>query len=90
MDMVSFKFKKEVLTHPQPSDMHVLFLHYCSCSSVLLWDGTLQEDTVCGVGLRKLLNRYLLLNLFNTPPGPENIEKCKEVKGLISMGTDVV
>ena len=51
---------------------------------------TVQEDTVRGVGLSKLLNRYLLLNLFNTPPGPENIEKCKEVKGLISMGTDVV
>uniref|UniRef100_A0A8V0XZB1 GCF C-terminal domain-containing protein n=1 Tax=Gallus gallus TaxID=9031 RepID=A0A8V0XZB1_CHICK len=48
-------------------------------SKVLLWDGTVQEDTVRGVGLSKLPNRYLLLNLFNTPPGPENIEKCKEV-----------
>uniref|UniRef100_A0A8V0XUJ3 GCF C-terminal domain-containing protein n=1 Tax=Gallus gallus TaxID=9031 RepID=A0A8V0XUJ3_CHICK len=48
-------------------------------SKVLLWDETVQEDTVRGVGLSKLLNRCLLLNLFNTPPGPENIEKCKEV-----------
>ncbi|XP_019468996.1 GC-rich sequence DNA-binding factor 2 isoform X3 [Meleagris gallopavo] len=48
-------------------------------SNVLLWDGIVQEDTVRDLGLSKLLNRYLLLNLFNTPPGPENIEKCKEV-----------
>ena len=32
MDMVSFEFKKEVLRHPQQSNVHVLFLHYCSCS----------------------------------------------------------
>nr|NP_001376457.1 chromosome 3 open reading frame, human C2orf3 [Gallus gallus] len=48
-------------------------------SNVLLWDGIVQEDTVRDLGLSKLLNRYLLLNLFSTPPGPENIEKCKEV-----------
>uniref|UniRef100_A0A8C9FM99 GC-rich sequence DNA-binding factor 2 n=1 Tax=Pavo cristatus TaxID=9049 RepID=A0A8C9FM99_PAVCR len=48
-------------------------------SNVLLWDGVVQEDAVRDLGLGKLLNRYLLLNLFGTPPGPENIEKCKEV-----------
>ncbi|XP_065586491.1 intron Large complex component GCFC2 isoform X2 [Cyrtonyx montezumae] len=48
-------------------------------SNVLLWDGIVQEDTVRDLGLSKLLNRYLLLNLINTPPGPDNIEKCKEV-----------
>uniref|UniRef100_A0A8C3M1L0 GC-rich sequence DNA-binding factor 2 n=1 Tax=Chrysolophus pictus TaxID=9089 RepID=A0A8C3M1L0_CHRPC len=48
-------------------------------SNVLLWDGIVQEDTVRDLGLSKLLNRYLLLNLFNTTPGPENIEKCKEM-----------
>ncbi|NXW82873.1 GCFC2 factor, partial [Alopecoenas beccarii] len=48
-------------------------------SNVLLWDGIVQEDTVRDLGLSKLLNRYLLLNLLNTPPGPDNIEKCKKV-----------
>ncbi|NXE23799.1 GCFC2 factor, partial [Ardeotis kori] len=48
-------------------------------SNVLLWDGILQEDTVRDLGLSKLLNRYLLLNLLNTPPGPDNIEKCSKV-----------
>ncbi|GAB0185426.1 intron Large complex component GCFC2 [Grus japonensis] len=48
-------------------------------SNVLLWDGIVQEDTVRDLGLSKLLNRYLLLNLLNTPPGPDNIEKCNKV-----------
>ncbi|KFP26279.1 GC-rich sequence DNA-binding factor 2, partial [Colius striatus] len=48
-------------------------------SNVLLWDGIVQEDTVRDLGLSKLLNRYLLLNLANTPPGPDNIEKCNKV-----------
>ncbi|NXL68343.1 GCFC2 factor, partial [Chordeiles acutipennis] len=48
-------------------------------SNVLLWDGIVPEDTVRDLGLRKLLNRYLLLNLLNTPPGPDNIEKCNKV-----------
>ncbi|KFO86586.1 GC-rich sequence DNA-binding factor 2, partial [Buceros rhinoceros silvestris] len=48
-------------------------------SNVLLWDGIVQEDTVRDLGLRKLLNRYLLLNLINMPPGPDNIEKCNKV-----------
>ncbi|OPJ73648.1 GC-rich sequence DNA-binding factor 2 isoform B [Patagioenas fasciata monilis] len=48
-------------------------------SNVLLWDGIVQEDTVRDLGLSKLLNRYLLLNLLNTPPGLDNIEKCKKV-----------
>ncbi|XP_062429185.1 intron Large complex component GCFC2 isoform X2 [Rhea pennata] len=48
-------------------------------SNILLWDGIVQEDTVCDLGLSKLLNRYLLLNLLNTPPGPDNIEKCNKV-----------
>ncbi|NWS69412.1 GCFC2 factor, partial [Crotophaga sulcirostris] len=48
-------------------------------SNVLLWDGIVQEDTVRDLGLSKLLNRYLLLNLINTPPGLDNIEKCSKV-----------
>ncbi|XP_029892950.1 intron Large complex component GCFC2 isoform X3 [Aquila chrysaetos chrysaetos] len=48
-------------------------------SNVLLWDGIVQEDTVRDLGLSKLLNRYLLLNLLNTPLGPDNIEKCTKV-----------
>ncbi|KAM6123388.1 intron Large complex component GCFC2 isoform 3-T3 [Pterocles gutturalis] len=48
-------------------------------SNVLLWDGIVQEDTIRDLGLSKLLNRYLLLNLLNTPPGPDNIERCKKV-----------
>ncbi|XP_054239478.1 intron Large complex component GCFC2 [Indicator indicator] len=48
-------------------------------SNVLLWDGIVQEDTLRGLGLNKLLNRYLLLNLLNTPPGLDHIEKCNKV-----------
>ncbi|XP_010016323.1 PREDICTED: GC-rich sequence DNA-binding factor 2, partial [Nestor notabilis] len=48
-------------------------------SNVLLWDGIVQEDTVRDLGLSKLLNRYLLLNLLNTPPGPDNTVKCRKV-----------
>ncbi|XP_025948109.2 intron Large complex component GCFC2 isoform X2 [Dromaius novaehollandiae] len=48
-------------------------------SNILLWDGIVQEDTVYDLGLSKLLNRYLLLNLLNIPPGPDNVEKCKKV-----------
>ncbi|NWI11046.1 GCFC2 factor, partial [Crypturellus soui] len=48
-------------------------------SNILLWDGIVPEDTVCDLGLSKLLNRYLLLNLLNTPPGPDNTEKCSKV-----------
>ncbi|NWX07570.1 GCFC2 factor, partial [Caloenas nicobarica] len=52
-------------------------------SNVLLWDGIVQEDIVRDLGLSKLLNRYLLLNLLNTPPGPDNIEKCKKVAACL-------
>ncbi|XP_064506741.1 intron Large complex component GCFC2 isoform X2 [Pseudopipra pipra] len=48
-------------------------------SNVVLWDGIVQEDKVRDLGLSKLLNRYLLLNILNTPQGPDNIEKCKKV-----------
>ncbi|XP_030902447.2 intron Large complex component GCFC2 isoform X2 [Melopsittacus undulatus] len=48
-------------------------------SNVFLWDGIVQEDTICDLGLSKLLNRYLLLNLLNTPPEPDNIVKCHKV-----------
>ncbi|KFP81533.1 GC-rich sequence DNA-binding factor 2, partial [Apaloderma vittatum] len=48
-------------------------------SNILLWDGIVQEDIVRDLGLSKLLNRYLLLNLLNTPPGLDNIEKCNKV-----------
>ncbi|KAJ7399699.1 GC-rich sequence DNA-binding factor 2 [Pitangus sulphuratus] len=48
-------------------------------SNVVLWDGIVQEDKVRDLGLSKLLNRYLLLNITNTPLGPDNIEKCKKV-----------
>ncbi|NXY88773.1 GCFC2 factor, partial [Alcedo cyanopectus] len=48
-------------------------------SNVLLWDGIVQENTVRELGLGKLLNRYLLLNLLHTAPGPDHTEKCKKV-----------
>ncbi|NXL90442.1 GCFC2 factor, partial [Alectura lathami] len=48
-------------------------------SNVLLWDGIVQDDVLRDLGLSKLLNRYLLLNLLNTPPGLDNTKKCKEV-----------
>ncbi|RLW12241.1 hypothetical protein DV515_00000648 [Chloebia gouldiae] len=48
-------------------------------SNVVLWDGIIQDDKVRDLGLSKLLNRYLLLNILNTPPGPDNIEKCNKV-----------
>uniref|UniRef100_A0A8C8B7I9 GC-rich sequence DNA-binding factor 2 n=1 Tax=Otus sunia TaxID=257818 RepID=A0A8C8B7I9_9STRI len=48
-------------------------------SNVVLWDGIVQEDTLRDLGLSKLLNRYLLLILLNTPPGPDHTEKCNKV-----------
>lgn len=57
-------------------------------SNVLLWDGIVQEDTVRDLGLSKLLNRYLLLNLLNTPPGLDNIEKCNKVKDNMYIGRE--
>lgn len=57
-------------------------------SNVLLWDGIVQEDTVRDLGLSKLLNRYLLLNLLNTPLGQENIEKCTKVKDSMYIGIE--
>ncbi|NXX61062.1 GCFC2 factor, partial [Scopus umbretta] len=48
-------------------------------SNILLWDGIVQEESVRDLGLSKLLNRYLLLNLLNAPPGPDNIEKLNKV-----------
>ncbi|XP_053919115.1 intron Large complex component GCFC2 isoform X2 [Cuculus canorus] len=55
-------------------------------SNVLLWDGIVQEDTIRDLGLSKLLNRYLLLNLINTPPGPDNVEKCRKVVACFPEG----
>ncbi|NWZ18204.1 GCFC2 factor, partial [Agelaius phoeniceus] len=48
-------------------------------SNVVLWDGIVQEDKLRDLGLSKLLNRYLLLNILNTPLGPDNIKKCDKV-----------
>ncbi|KAM7060976.1 intron Large complex component GCFC2 [Acridotheres tristis] len=48
-------------------------------SNVVRWDGIVQEDKVRDLGLSKLLNRYLLLNILNTPLGPDNTEKCNKV-----------
>ncbi|KFU98794.1 GC-rich sequence DNA-binding factor 2, partial [Tauraco erythrolophus] len=48
-------------------------------SNVLLWDEIVQEDTLRDLGLSKLLNRYLLLYLLNTPLGLDNIEKCDKM-----------
>ncbi|XP_074751639.1 intron Large complex component GCFC2 isoform X2 [Athene noctua] len=53
-------------------------------SNVLLWDGIVQEDTLRDLGLSKLLNRYLLLILLNTPPGPDHTEKCNKVVACFS------
>ncbi|OWK55805.1 GC-rich sequence DNA-binding factor 2 [Lonchura striata] len=54
-------------------------------SNVVLWDGIVQDDKVRDLGLSKLLNRYLLLNILNTPLGPDNIEndETKEVLLLL-------
>ncbi|NXN84788.1 GCFC2 factor, partial [Bombycilla garrulus] len=48
-------------------------------SNVVLWDGIIPEDKVRDLGLSKLLNRYLLLNILNTPLGLDSIEKCNKV-----------
>ncbi|OCT79045.1 intron Large complex component GCFC2 [Xenopus laevis] len=47
--------------------------------NILCWDGFLQEETLQELGLDKLLNRYLLLIILNTEPGPDSVKKCIKV-----------
>ncbi|XP_007901492.2 intron Large complex component GCFC2 isoform X1 [Callorhinchus milii] len=47
--------------------------------NIFQWDGLLPEQVLQEVGLDKLLNRYILLALQMSLPGPDNIEKCKKV-----------
>uniref|UniRef100_A0A4W3IBK0 GC-rich sequence DNA-binding factor 2 n=1 Tax=Callorhinchus milii TaxID=7868 RepID=A0A4W3IBK0_CALMI len=46
--------------------------------NIFQWDGLLPEQVLQEVGLDKLLNRYILLALQMSLPGPDNIEKCKK------------
>ncbi|NWQ63255.1 GCFC2 factor, partial [Neopipo cinnamomea] len=71
--------------YPKSPQIHRFFVSVFLqlLSNVVLWDGIVQEDKVRDLGLSKLLNRYLLLNIINTPLGPENIEKCKKVVGCL-------
>lgn len=50
--------------------------------NILLWNGLLQDDTLQELGLGKLLNRYLMIALFNAVPGPEVVKKCIQVSCL--------
>ncbi|KFP69583.1 GC-rich sequence DNA-binding factor 2, partial [Acanthisitta chloris] len=55
-------------------------------SNIVLWDGIVQEEKVRDLALSKLLNRYLLLNILNTPLGLDNIEKCNKVVECLPEG----
>ncbi|XP_029451903.1 GC-rich sequence DNA-binding factor 2 isoform X2 [Rhinatrema bivittatum] len=48
-------------------------------SNIFCWDGLIQEEVLYELGMDKLLNRYLLLILFNAQPGPSNVEKCQKI-----------
>ncbi|XP_067840616.1 intron Large complex component GCFC2-like isoform X2 [Heptranchias perlo] len=47
--------------------------------NIFQWDDLLPEQILQDMGLEKLLNRYILLILQTSLPGPENIEKCKKI-----------
>ncbi|XP_021565760.1 GC-rich sequence DNA-binding factor 2 [Carlito syrichta] len=47
--------------------------------NILLWNELLPDDTLQELGLGKLLNRYLIIALLNTTPGPDVIKKCSQV-----------
>ncbi|MBN3291388.1 GCFC2 factor, partial [Polypterus senegalus] len=46
--------------------------------NILMWNGLVEEHTVRELGLDKLLNRYLLTTLLNSP-GQGQLEKCKKI-----------
>ncbi|XP_036398546.1 GC-rich sequence DNA-binding factor 2 [Megalops cyprinoides] len=47
--------------------------------SIALWDGLVPEDVLKELSLDKLLNRYLMMTLLNTPSEKDSVEKCKKV-----------
>ncbi|XP_040849566.1 intron Large complex component GCFC2 isoform X1 [Ochotona curzoniae] len=51
--------------------------------NILLWNGLLQDDTLQELGLGKLLNRYLMIALFNAVPGPEVVKKCIQIAACL-------
>ncbi|XP_058523684.1 intron Large complex component GCFC2 isoform X2 [Ochotona princeps] len=51
--------------------------------NILLWNGLLQDDTLQELGLGKLLNRYLMIALFNADPGPEVVKKCIQIAACL-------
>ncbi|KAG7465651.1 hypothetical protein MATL_G00155760 [Megalops atlanticus] len=47
--------------------------------SIALWDGLVPEDVLKELSLGKLLNRYLMMTLLNTPSERDSVKKCKKV-----------
>ncbi|XP_049640813.1 intron Large complex component GCFC2 [Suncus etruscus] len=51
--------------------------------NILLWSGLLPNDVLIELGLGKLLNRYLLVALFNAIPGPDIVKKCCQIASYL-------
>ncbi|XP_023385212.1 GC-rich sequence DNA-binding factor 2 isoform X4 [Pteropus vampyrus] len=51
--------------------------------NILLWNGLLPDDTLQELGLRKLLNRYLIIALLNAIPGPDVVTKCNQIAAYL-------
>ncbi|KAF6103478.1 GC-rich sequence DNA-binding factor 2 [Phyllostomus discolor] len=51
--------------------------------NVLLWNGLLPDDTLQELGLGKLLNRYLVIALYNAAPGPDVVKKCSQITAYL-------
>ncbi|XP_045684843.1 intron Large complex component GCFC2 isoform X2 [Phyllostomus hastatus] len=51
--------------------------------NVLLWNGLLPDDTLQELGLGKLLNRYLVIALYNAAPGPDVVKKCIQITAYL-------
>nr|KAF6446822.1 GC-rich sequence DNA-binding factor 2 [Rousettus aegyptiacus] len=51
--------------------------------NILLWNGLLSDDTLQELGLRKLLNRYLIIALLNAIPGPDVVTKCNQIAAYL-------
>ncbi|KPP68953.1 GC-rich sequence DNA-binding factor 2-like [Scleropages formosus] len=47
--------------------------------NITLWDGLVPDNVLMELALDKLLNRYVMMILLNTPPGKESVEKFKKV-----------
>ncbi|XP_053780784.1 intron Large complex component GCFC2 isoform X3 [Desmodus rotundus] len=51
--------------------------------NILLWNGLLPDDTLQELGLEKLLNRYLVIALHNSVPGPGVVKKCSQITACL-------